>query len=98
MRTLLLTISSCLLTACSAGVTPTPAPLRVPPPPNLTTAPEALPQPASGKPKALEANHREVARAYHGLAARFCGLLAFDQAMPDGCAPYLLIQNEAADE
>ncbi|MDF9428258.1 hypothetical protein EM868_00375 [Cupriavidus gilardii] len=98
MRTPRLTILSCLLTACAAGAPPTPDPLRVPPPPNLTAQPDPLPQPASGKPKDLEANHRDVARAYFRLAGRFCGLLAFYQVMPDGCVPYLFTDSEPPHE
>ncbi|AJX83315.1 putative gp08 [Burkholderia pseudomallei 7894] len=89
----LLTIACCLISACSAGVPPTPDPLRVPPPPNLTRAPIMLPQPASGRMPDLESNHRDVARLYYGLAARFCGVLAAIDAMPIDCAPYLLMEE-----
>lgn len=93
----LLTIACCLMAACNAGVQPTPDPLRVPPPPNLTRAPDTLPQPASGRMPDLEANHRDVARLYFGLAAWFCGVLIAIDAMPTGCAPYLLM-DENEDE
>lgn len=85
------------MAACNAGVQPTPDPLRVPPPPNLTRAPDTLPQPASGRMPYLEANHRDVARLYFGLAAWFCGVLIAIDAMPTGCAPYLLM-DENEDE
>lgn len=85
------------MAACNAGVQPTPDPLRVPPPPNLTRAPDTLPQPASGRMPDLEANHRDVARLYFGLAAWFCGVLIAIDAMPTGCAPYLLM-DENEDE
>lgn len=89
-RLLLLTITCCLMSACSVGVPPMPDPLRVPPPPNLTRAPEPLPQPQSGQVKDLEANHRDVAQLYYRLAARFCGVLQAIDAMPAECEPYLL--------
>ncbi|WP_176042904.1 hypothetical protein [Burkholderia stabilis] len=41
----------------------------------------------------LEANHRDVARLYYGLATRFCGVLMAIDAMPTGCAPYLLMDD-----
>ncbi len=53
-----------------------------------------LPQPASGRMPDLEANHRDVARLYYGLAARFCGVLAAIDSMPSGCAPFLLMDND----
>lgn len=85
-RLLLLMLASCLLIACAAGPTPMPAqPLKVPPPPNLTAPPAPLPPPASGRMPDLEANHRQVARAYHQLASQLCGLLAFLEAEPDDC-------------
>ncbi|MCA8478221.1 hypothetical protein LGN35_09775 [Burkholderia multivorans] len=90
----LLTIVCCLMSACSAGVPPTPDPLRVPPPPNLMRAPDVLPQPASGRMPDLEANHRDTVRLYYGLAARFCGVLMAIDAMPTGCAPYLLMDDD----
>jgi len=52
-------------------------PIKVPPPPNLLTPPQALPPPASGRVPDLEANHRQVAQAYHQMASQLCQLLAF---------------------
>lgn len=92
MRRLILSIAvSCLLSACAAGVTPTPDPVPVQPNAALLVKPQPLPQPASGAMPDLEANHRAVAKAYHLLAARYCGLLAWleiPMAPEDGCAPY----------
>lgn len=80
------TLACCLMLASCAGKPPMlPAlpmptlPERVLPPPNLTTPPEALPQPTSGAMRELESNHRAVAQTYHLLAARYCQLLAFVQ-------------------
>lgn len=85
-RLLMLTLACCLMTACAAGPMPMPAsPIPVPPPPSLTAPPQALPPPASGRVPDLEANHRQVARAYHQLASQLCGLLAFLQAEPTEC-------------
>ena len=75
MRQILLTIVSCLLIACSAGVPPTQEPLKVLPPSNLTQAPARLPQPENGKMRTLEADHRMVAKMYHKLATQMCELL-----------------------
>ncbi len=63
---------------------PSVAPIKVPPPPNLVMPPAALPQPASGRMPDLEANHRQVAQAYHLLAAQMCQLLAFLE-VPQRC-------------
>lgn len=82
----LLMLASCLLTACAAGPTPMPAaPIRVPPPASLTTAPQRLPPPASGRLRDLEANHLQVARAYHQLASQHCRLLEFLEAAKPDC-------------
>ena len=76
----LLTLVCCLLTACAAGPQPTPGqPVQVPPQANLTAPPQPLPPPASGQMSDLEANHRQVAKQYHQLAAQVCGLLKFLQ-------------------
>lgn len=90
MRRLLLSIAMCcLLSACAFGVPPTPdEPIRVPPPANLIAAPQPLQQPRSGRIQDLEANHREVAKAYHQLASQMCGLLAFLQIKNEGCEPW----------
>lgn len=85
-RLLMLTLACCLLTACAAGPMPTPAPeLKVPPPPNLLAPPAPLPPPASGRVPDLEANHQQVARAYHQLASQLCRLLEFLEASPSEC-------------
>lgn len=85
-RLLPLMLASCLLTACAAGPMRTPAPeLKVPPPPNLTAPPAPLPPPASGRVPDLEANHLQVARAYHQLASQLCRLLEFLEAAPSDC-------------
>lgn len=84
---LTLLLASCLLSACAAGPQPMPAsPIKVPPPANLTVPPQPLPPPASGKTRDLEANHQQVARAYHQLASQVCRLLAFLQAQPPECS------------
>lgn len=86
-RLLPLMLASCLLTACAAGPRPTPASLiQVPPAPNLTTPPPPLPPPASGQMRDLEANHQQVARAYHQLASQLCRLLAHLQVAPRECS------------
>lgn len=88
-RLLLMTTMCCLMTACASGARPMQAdPIQVPPPANLTTAPQELPQPSSGRIQELETNHREVARAYHQLATQVCSLLAFLQMTPEGCEPW----------
>lgn len=74
----LLTLACCLLIGCASGVTPmTDAPIKVPPPPNLTAPPQPLPQPLSGRMPDLEANHLAVTKAYHLLASQLCLLLAW---------------------
>lgn len=90
MRRLLLPIAMCcLMSACASGVTPTPAdPIEVKPEASLTAVPSALPQPPSGRIQDLEANHREVAKAYHQLASQMCRLLAFLQLPTEGCEPW----------
>ena len=88
-RLLLMTAMCCLMTACACGARPMPVDaIQVPPPANLTTAPQALPQPPTGRIQDLEANHRDVARAYHQLATQVCSLLAFLQMPPEGCEPW----------
>lgn len=54
-----------VLTACASGPTPTPAPIRVPPPHLLSRMPEALPAPASARGPDLLVNHVISARLYH---------------------------------
>jgi hypothetical protein len=91
MRRLLLTIAMCsLMTACGSGVLRTPDPdvIEVKPQANLTAVPKVLPQPPSGQIADLEANHREVAKAYHDLASQMCRLLAFLQLPTEGCEPW----------
>ncbi len=87
MRRLLLTITTCfLMSACASGVLPTQdEPIQVPPEASLTAAPPPLPQPATGRIQDLEANHRDVARAYHQLASQMCRLLDFLQIKREGC-------------
>jgi hypothetical protein len=79
MKSLMLwTAASCLLAACAAGPQPMPVHrIAVPPPPNLTSPPQTLPPPLSGRMKDLEANHLQVTQAYHQLASQQCRLLAF---------------------
>lgn len=90
MRRLLLPIAMCcLMSACAFGVTPTPAdPIEVKPEASLTVAPRPLPQPPTGRIQDLEANHRDVAKAYHQLASQTCRLLAFLQLPTEGCEPW----------
>lgn len=88
MRRLLLSITTCcLMTACVSGALPTPAPEPIPvkPEANLTAVPLPLPQPATGRIQDLEANHVQVARAYHQLASQVCRLLVFLQVPTEGC-------------
>lgn len=87
-RLLLLMLVCCLMTACAGGPPRTPAPvpeLKVPPPPNLLSPPAPLPPPASGRVPDLEANHQQVARAYHQLASQLCRLLEFLEQAPTEC-------------
>jgi hypothetical protein len=86
---LLLMLACCLLTACSSGPRPMPAPVvQILPPASLTTPPPPLPPPASGRMLDLEANHRDTARLYHLLASQMCGLLTYLQAPIAGCEPW----------
>ena len=85
-RLMLWTLACCLLTACAAGPMRTPVPdIPVPPPANLTAPPAPLPPPASGRVPDLEANHLQVARAYHQLASQLCRLLEFLEQAPSEC-------------
>lgn len=93
---ILSTLALCLLSACASGPQPTlvlPAPLippiKVRPPASLTQPPQPLPQPTSGAMPDLERNHREVAQAYHQLAARLCSLLQHLEIEHRECLPYL---------
>lgn len=86
----LLMLVCCLLSGCAHGPMPTPpAPIEIPPPANLTSPPQQLPQPSSGQMRDLEANHLQVAEAYHQLAAKYCGLLAFLEINHDACRFWL---------
>ena len=85
LHLLMMSAALCLLSACAAGPQPIPVDqIPVPPPPNLTAPPQALPPPTSGRLRDLEANHREVARRYHQLASQMCLLLSFLQLPSDG--------------
>lgn len=101
MRRLLLMIATCcLMTACSSGAPRMleADPIEVQPPANLITRPKPLPQPASGAIQELEANHREVAKAYHDLASQTCRLLQFLQLSTEGCEPWTKsISNKQAN-
>lgn len=91
MCRLLLTIAMCsLMTACGSGVLrmQDQEPIEVKPQANLTATPKPLPQPPSGRIDDLEANHRQVAKAYHDLASQMCRLLAFLQLPTEGCEPW----------
>lgn len=87
MLRLLPTITTCcLMSACALGVPPMQdEPIRVLPEASLTAAPRPLPQPPTGRIQDLEANHREVAKAYHQLASQMCRLLDFLQIKREGC-------------
>lgn len=86
---ILLTLAFCLLTGCASGVTPTPEePIRTSPPPNLTAPPRQLPQPETGHMRALEANHLQVAKAYHLLASQICQLQAYLQINHPECRAF----------
>jgi hypothetical protein len=63
--------------------------IKVPPPASLTQPPQPLPPPTSGLLPDLELNHRQVAQAYHQLAARFCSLLLNLEIEHRECLPYL---------
>ena len=81
-KTLMLLSAALVLSACASGKRPMPEVIMaqaVPAPVSLTVKPAPLPQPQSGQLPELEANHREVAKAYHQLANRYCQLLAFLQ-------------------
>ena len=83
-KPLMLLSAALALSACASGKRQMPEPevivaQAVPAPVSLTVKPAPLPQPQSGQLPELEANHREVARAYHQLASRYCQLLAFLQ-------------------
>lgn len=87
-------LAICLLSACASGPQPMPdaaalQPIQVQPQASLTQAPAKLPAPKSGAMRDLEANQRQVARQYHQLANQHCLLLAFLQAAPEACAPWL---------
>lgn len=91
MRHLLITIAMCcLMTGCGSGVLRMPAPeaIEVSPQANLITPPRPLPQPRSGEVAELEANHRQVAKAFHDLASQMCRLLAHLQLPTEGCEPW----------
>lgn len=95
-RLIPLTLASCLLIGCASGPPPTqvlPAPqippIKVKPQASLTQPPQPLPNPTSGAMPDLEANHREVAKAYHQLAARLCSLLRNLEIEHRECLPYL---------
>lgn len=85
-----LIFACCLMSACALGPLPTPArEIPVPPPPNLTQQPQALPPPRSGQMRDLEANHRVVTKAYHLVASQLCQLLAFlEQPLEEQCLAY----------
>lgn len=88
-RRMLLMTALFLLSACSAGPMPTPAPLvKLLPPASLTTPPQRLPMPTSGRMQDLETNHRDTVRLYHLLASQMCGLLVYLQAPTQGCEPW----------
>ena len=75
-------------------------PIPVPPPASLTTPPPPLPPPLSGRMRDLEANHRQVAQAYHLLASQMCSLLTFlmvrRDAQADDCNPTPATRPNAA--
>lgn len=92
----ILMLACCLLSACASGqqpmlvqAAPQIQPIKVPPQASLTTPPQTLPQPTSGHPLDLELNHRQVALAYHQLAARYCALLLTLEIEHRECLPYL---------
>lgn len=87
---ILLTLACCLLTGCALGVRPMPetTPVRTSPPPNLTTPPRQLPQPQTGQMRDLEANHRQVTKAYHLLASQMCQLQAYLQIDHPECRAF----------
>lgn len=89
MRSLTLSIAACcLLSACASGPQQMQA-QSIKPQAAVTTPPQPLPPPRSGAMRDLEANHREVARLYHLLAARYCGLLRELQLDDEQCTPFL---------
>ena len=93
---ILLMLAFCQLTACAAGPRPTLVqaaidiqPIKVPPSANSTRPPPSLPQPQTGAMPDLEANHRQVAEAFHQLAAQLCSLLKYLEIEHRECLPYL---------
>lgn len=97
-RLLMMTLAFSLLSACAAGPQPMPVEqIQVPPPPNLTAPPQALPAPLSGRMRDLEANHREVSQRYHQLASQFCRLLLFLELPSDECKPFLTAPGATPD-
>ena len=56
---------------------------------DIERPPQALPQPPNGLIPTLERNHREVAQAFHQLAAQVCGLLKHMEIEHRECLPYL---------
>lgn len=96
LHRILLTLAFCLLIGCASGPPPTQVqsapvipPIKVKPQASLTQPPQPLPNPTSGAMPDLEANHREVAQAYHQLATRLCGLLRHLEIEHRECLPYL---------
>jgi len=94
-RLTLLTAACCLLSACASGPQPMPVePIKVPPPSNATAPPRQLPPPASGQMRDLEANHQQVARAYHQLASQHCRLLQYLEIQHGECQAFLTPDNK----
>lgn len=90
MRLTLSIAVCCLMTACAAGLRPTSVEqTKILPPANATAPPQPLPPPRSGAMRDLEANHLEVTRLYHQLAASHCSLLQWLGINDDACRPYL---------
>ncbi|GAB2182656.1 hypothetical protein DLREEDagrD3_28790 [Denitratisoma sp. agr-D3] len=70
-----LLIAALTLTACTAGVKPTEAPLLLPPASLTTLPPEELPQPETAGLEDLYINHLRVAGMYHELREQLKGLV-----------------------
>lgn len=85
----LLILVCCLTLGCAGGMLPTPdasiQPIKVDPPANLTQPPAPLPAARSGAVPDLEANHRQVTKAYHLLATQMCNLLDFLEINREQC-------------
>lgn len=78
-----LMIAAWMLTACASGAQPTQEPNLLAPASLTAACPAQLPQPASGKPADLLANHTVAARIYHNCRKWFLGLIGWTEVTAD---------------